>query len=69
MPRLWPMMSLPRSLQDLIAIGIAVGCLAWLVRTALARLARPGCGDPGKPQNDAFVSSESLARSRPQRRE
>lgn len=54
--------------ENIVAIGIAIGCGIWLVRAAIARLARPGCGDPGRTRETAFVSSESLAQSRPKNR-
>jgi hypothetical protein len=51
------------SMQDVIAIAVALVAAAWLGRTLVRRLFAPSCGPPAQPGGgDGFVPLETLSK-------
>jgi hypothetical protein len=54
---------MPASLQDLVAIAVALAAAAWLARTLLRRLVAPPCSPPAPPGGgDGFVPLDDLTK-------
>ncbi|MBM4058068.1 MAG: hypothetical protein FJ275_07530 [Planctomycetes bacterium] len=58
------------SVQDLLAIAVAVAAGAWLARSLWRRLRTPNCGPADVPPgSDGFVPLEAVGRPRKKHRD